>query len=175
VRRLVQISNPAKKELNQYLKQYTGAVKRNNYWRKHPLITDHIARVLEKSSESAKVNLNSAIVKYKLHLHKTEQSPRIREAKLRTLANSFVNTFKRNGLGRKTEGTKGKMLEKLLFVIMHTGSLLDLRHNPEASKTPEELEIEAEYRGTIAHFFKNPGVAKDTSKIIFDEFGKIGE
>jgi len=130
--------------------------------------------MLDLSSESAKVHLGSAIFKYMIHLRSVEESPKIRDDKLRTLTDNFVTVFERNGLGVKTQGNRGQLLGRFLYKIIKEGVFQDLRHNHE-QRTPEEMEIEVEYRDLVSQYFKNPGVAKDTSKILNTEFGKIGE
>jgi len=163
----------SKKEFKYYLTQYENDVKRHNYWRGHPVKSNQIAGMLDKSSESAKVHLNSAIIKYLMHLNFSEKSPKVRDQKLRELVSSFVTTFERNNLGVKTRGNRGKMLGKVLYESIKNGTFQDLRHN-HIQKTPEELEIEVEYRDLISHYFKHEGIARDTSRILEVEFGKIG-
>jgi len=161
------------KEFKYYLTQYESDVKRYSYWRGHPVKSSQITGMLDKSSESAKIHLHSAIIKYLMHLNFAEKSPKVRDQKLRELVSSFVTTFEKNGLEVKTRGNRGQMLSKVLYGAIKNGTFQDLRHN-HIQKTPEELEIEVEYRDLISHYFKHEGIARDTSRVLEVEFGKIG-
>jgi len=72
-------------------------------------------------------------------------------------------------------GNRGKMITDLLHLAMKEGAFLDLRHNLQEQRTPEEMEIELEYRNTVAQLFQHDGIAKDTSNVILNEFDKIEE
>tara|TARA_Y100000034_G_C6829149_1_gene374113 strand:+ start:62 stop:583 length:522 start_codon:yes stop_codon:yes gene_type:complete len=166
--------NYAKKELKYYLDQYQSAVKRHSYWRNHPVSSQQTAVMRERTSESAKVHLGSAITKYLVQVNFTEKSLKARDARLKNLINLFVQTFQKNGLGVKIRGNRADLLSKVLYQTIKNGSFQDLRHN-HMQKTPEEMEIEVEYRDLISHYFRHPGIAKDTAKIIDIEFDKVGQ
>jgi hypothetical protein len=127
----------------------------------------------DKSSETAKVHLNSAVMKYLVHLNASEVSPKVRNRNLQNIVQGFVSAFEKNGLQREVAGNKGKTIEKVLYSVIRAGKMLDLRHTPE-ERPPVQDEIELEYKDTVAHLFKNPNVAKDASRVILNEFEKIG-
>jgi len=162
------------KEFDYYLEQYEESVKRYSYWRNHPSNSSQLSGMLDRSSESAKTHLYAALMKYMINLNLVEKSLKGRDEKLQMLTNSIVSNFEKNGLGKKIVGSKGRMVSKLLNLAIKEGSFQDLKHNP-AETTEEQSEIELEYRDTVAHLFRHPGVAKDTSKILSLHFGKLGE
>tara|TARA_Y100000031_G_C7960686_1_gene265815 strand:+ start:28 stop:549 length:522 start_codon:yes stop_codon:yes gene_type:complete len=166
--------NYSKKEFRYYLDQYQSAVKRHSYWRNHPVSSQQTALMRERTSESAKVHLGSAITKYIIQVNSAEKSLKARDTRLKSLINSFVQTFQKNGMGIKIRGNRAQMLSKVLYQTITNGSFQDLRHN-HLPQVPEQMQIEVEYRDLVSHYFRHPGIAKDTAKILDTEFDKIGE
>ncbi|MFH1450414.1 MAG: hypothetical protein ABIF92_00340 [archaeon] len=161
-----------KKEFAYYLKEYESAVCRFDYWKRHSQKSGQVSEMLNNSAKSAKVLLNSALLKYIMHLNFTEQSPKARDLKLQALVEGIVSGYEKNNLSNRIEGSKGRLVKSLLYSSLKKGEFLDLRHNPE-KRTPEEMEKEIEYRHTVAKLFQHPGIAKDTIKVLKTEFSKI--
>lgn len=165
---------PKELEFGYYLKMYEDDVQRHSYWKNSGSSAEQTATMRENSSHSAKIHFNSILSKYLLHLKETQQSPKIRAEKLRSIISQVIGTYEKNGLGHKTAGDKGKMLSELLHMAITSGSFTTLIHNP-GEKAQDEHDLEFELKDTVAHVFQHKGVASDIVRIFQKEFRALSK